>query len=386
MANNLYKRTVVSVAEMNDILKRIQQFGLLIVKIGYGQPIKSIDEFMIKHNLTHPTFSKYAYLNLKDTKLELSCRYIDKSNCTFICDLNNNDISEVVGQRCYMEQQKYYKIPKATSYDYSLLNKWYDTEHNKYLCTAKPILGYNKSYQNIELLDVYEYDINSAYSSQLLNKIPDLYNPIKVFRGSPESIVKEGQVGFIIDNDCTMVPVGYYADIIFNLIETPQSLKDYHIKWYDIKKNTDSNTKQDAKDHLNYPIGYAQRTNPFFRAYVIGMCNKFIKSYMNKDTLLWNTDAIFSRTKRTDLPIGDNIGEFKEIHIKRLVYKGNTYQIDLDVPKYRGICKEWFKEFERKNGRPYDLLIDYNISIERANKYDINWDTLTLEEVDYDKR
>ena len=383
MANNLFKRVVVSIDELNDILKQLEDFGLIIVKLGYGQPVKSIEEFMILNKLQHPTFSKYAYINVKETKVEVSCSYIDKLNCTFICDLNENSISDLVGQRCYMEQQKAYKIPKAIEYKNPYLSRWYDTDSNKYLCTAKPILGFNKIYQNMELVDVYEYDINSAYSSQLLDKIPDLNNPINVERGTYESMVKEGQIGFMFDNECTMVPVGYYADIIFNLIDTPESLKDYHNKWYNIKKESDGNSKQDAKDHLNFPIGYSQRTNPFFRSYVISMCNKKIKSIMDKDTLLWNTDAIFSRVRRTDLELGDEIGQFKEIHLKRFVYVGNTYQVDLEVPKYRGICKEWFKEFERQHGRPYDLLKDKDVSITRANKYELNWETLQLEEVIY---
>ena len=383
MANNLFKRIVVSIDELNDILKQLEDFGLFIVKLGYGQPIKSIEQFMAIHHLNHPTFSTYAYIVLKDTKVEVSCRYIDKTNCTFICDLNGESISDLVGQRCYMEQQKAYKIPKASEYNSPLVDRWVDTDNNKYICTAKPILGYNKSYQGMELVDVYEYDINSAYSSQLLDKIPDLYNPIMVDRGTDESIVREGQVGFILDSDCTMVPVGYFADIIFNLIDTPDSLKEYHNKWYSIKKESEGNVKQDAKDHLNFPIGYSQRTNPFFRSYVIGMCNKKIKSIMDKDTLLWNTDAIFSRVRRTDLEIGNEIGQFKEILIKRLVYIGNTYQVDLETPKYRGICKEWFKEFERQHDRPYDLLKDKDVSIIRANKYELNWDTLQLEEVIY---
>ena len=88
MANNLFKRVVVSIDELNDILKQLEDFGLIIVKLGYGQPVKSIEEFMILNKLQHPTFSKYAYINVKETKVEVSCRYIDKLNCTFICDLN----------------------------------------------------------------------------------------------------------------------------------------------------------------------------------------------------------------------------------------------------------------------------------------------------------
>lgn len=123
---------------------------------------------------------------------------------------------------------------------------------------------------------------------------------------------------------------------------------------------------------LNLPIGYCQRYNPFLRSYVVNSCNEVIKRLIDDDTLFWNTDAIFSRKRRPELELGTEIGQFKEIHCDTLSYVGNVYQINNEDPTYRGISKSWFKAFEKKNGRKYDLLKDYDVSIERINYYSLN--------------
>ena len=148
------------------------------------------------------------------------------------------------------------------------------------------------------------------------------------------------------------------------------------MKWYNKKKNSTGVEKETAKAMLNLPIGYTQRYNPFLRSYIVHRCNFQIFDLIDKDSLFWNTDAIFSRRRRTDLKIGDNIGEFKEIHYKVVRYIGNVYQLDKEIPVYRGIPKAWFRAFERENGRPFDLLLD---DIPKPmNLYEWDWDKLEL--------
>lgn len=169
------------------------------------------------------------------------------------------------------------------------------------------------------------------------------------------------------------------ADIKFKLIDTPKKLKDFLIRWYNRKKNSTGNEKLEAKAMLNLPIGYCQRYNPFLRSYVVNTCNKVIKDIIDENTLFWNTDAIFSKVRRPELEIGNEIGQFKEIKCDKLVYVGNVYQINDEDPTYRGISKTWFKSFEKEYGRKYDLLKDYDKTISRINYYDLNWETLKLE-------
>lgn len=66
------------------------------------------------------------------------------------------------GLDCFAAMSKAYKIPKAIEYNYSRLNNYFDEESGKYICTARPILGYNRKYEKQILTNCYEYDLNSA--------------------------------------------------------------------------------------------------------------------------------------------------------------------------------------------------------------------------------
>lgn len=357
----------------------VDYYGLSIIKIGNGQPIKSLESWKIVNNISKVSLSQYMIIELKDTKLEITTRYYDFGTpCTYIFDLNNEDIFTKSGLDCFKEFSRAYKVPKAKEYNIERLEKYINLESNKYVCSAKPILDYNRKYEKQLLTDCYEYDINSAYANTLLDKIPDLNNPI--IANWPDQIkVNKNEVGFILDDELSMTEAGNYADIKFKLIDTPKKLKDFLIKWYNKKKQSIGNEKLEAKAMLNLPIGYCQRYNPFLRSYVVNSCNKVIKDLIDSNTLFWNTDAIFSRVRRPELEIGTEIGQFKEIKCDTLSYVGNVYQINNEDPIYRGISKTWFKAFEKENGRKYDLLKDYDKSISKINYYNLNWETLQLE-------
>jgi hypothetical protein len=169
-------------------------------------------------------------IELKDTKLEITTRYYDYGKaCTYIFDLNNEEIFKQSGLDCFKEFSRAYTVKKAKTYKYEKLDQYLSNESDKYICSAKPILNYNRAYEKQELKDCYEYDLNSAYANTLLEKIPDLNNPI--IAKYPEQIkVKKDEIGFIIDEDLSMVEPGYNADIKFKLIDTPEKLKKFLIK------------------------------------------------------------------------------------------------------------------------------------------------------------
>ena len=390
MINKLQRKYIIgSVKDINNILKLINYYGLTPIKLGNGQPYKSLESWKLANNQSSISLSKYIIINLKDTKLEITTRYYSKifkygTPCTYIFDLNDEQIFKQSGLDCFKEFSRAYTVKPAKEYKIKRLQEYLSNESGKYVCSARPILDYNRAYEKQVLTDCYEYDLNSAYASVLLEKIPDLDNPI--IADYPNLIkVNKNEVGFIIDDNLTMVKAGGQADIKFKLIETPDKLKRYLNKWYTIKKESSGNKKLEAKAMLNLPIGYCQRYNPFLRSYVVNSCNEVIKKIIDKDTLFWNTDAIFTKVRKPELKLGKEIGEFKEIPCKTLTYVGNVYQINMEDPVYRGISKSWFKAFEKKYGRKYDLLKDYNKQIDRINYYSLNWETLRVEVNNYEE-
>lgn len=373
----LRKRLITSPYLVDKLVKLIDEYGLEVIKVGYGSTYKTINQWK--------TVNKYRGLNsqiifdLKLSTLEITTKFLEGKPCTYIFDLNLDEEFVISGHSCFAEFQKWYKVPNVEEYNLPFMPKYFDKEKGKYICSAKPVINYNKKYNQQTIVDCYEYDLNSAYSSVLIKKIPDVQNgPLDTH------IVGKNQIGFNVASDNLFTVTSGEADVVFNLIDSPQKIKDYCFKYYNLKSHSKTKLEKETnKARLNLPIGYTQRWNPFFRAYVVNECNKIIKPLIDKDTLLWNTDAIISKVKRTDLDIGDEIGQWKEIPIKTLKYSGNTYQIDNEIPVQRGIPKQWFKRFEQVMGRPFDLLTD-TLPSRGNNIYEFNFETMRLEK-NYEK-
>ena len=384
------KRVIKTIKQVNDLINGIDKFGLKVIPLGIGGKWRTFEQYKASdEGKNYKGLSSHIIIELKDTKLEITSKYGSMElmkPCTYIFDLNCDPKSVLeTGLETFSQLNRWFKVKKAKDYNFNKLEKWFNDETGKYVCSAKPTLGYNFKYQGMELHDCYEYDLNSAYFNTLLKRVPDLDNPIF------NSKVKKGQVGFILDDQLTMIldkDTKSEVDVVFNLIETPEGLKRYCDKWYNIKKTTtDKDIKQRAKNFLNLPIGYSQRYNPFFRAYVVNQCNNLIDSLVEKNKeicLFWNTDAIFT-TKPIDeqLDLGLEIGQFKKIEGKTVRYKGNNYQIDENIPVYRGIPKTWFEAFEKRMGRQFNILIDRPPI--RCNKFEWDWNKLELKENNWDE-
>ena len=380
------KRIIKSPQEVEDLISLIDKYGLRVVPIGIGAPYKSLEQYKASDEGKEywRGLSFNIVIHVKDTKLEITTKYGPEllKPCTYIFQLNEEDIFTQSGLETFAQLNKYFHVPKAAEYKYKALDRWYDEETGKYTCSAGPTLGYNKKYENQELTNCYEYDLNSAYFNILLDKVPDLTKPIY------NSRVGKNQVGFLLDDKLTLVDFETKAtvDVVFNLIETPEGLKEFCKKWYTIKKQAskagDKELKLKAKAFLNLPIGYCQRYNPFLRSYVVHKCNKVIDSLVEKYKdicLFWNTDAIFTIKPVDELTLGEEIGQWKKIEGKQVRFKGNNYQLDDDIPTVRGVPKAWFKAFEKRTGRPFNLLLDK--MPERCNKYTFDFATLTLKEI-----
>lgn len=349
---------------MSTILEECESYGLKMIRYGEGTTLPT--KYHAMHSSRYSSLTGCYLICEKLATLELTTSYHEGKPTTYICSLNEQNIVAMNGQKAYMQFQKVAKIPslKKLGLENLLHQNSYD---GKYAQSSVPCIGV-LNHERAVLSNVYEYDINSAYASVIVREIPS-FSEIEYNR-----VVKEGEIGFLLNENLSLCHFGEFAEVICKLIPTPKPLKEYIYKWYQKKKEGD----KEAKCMLNFPIGYFQRTNPFFRAYVVNSCNERIQRLINEDIFMWNTDAIYS-TKKLDLKIGNGIGEWKEIPIKKIQLLGLNYQIDDEPPSYRGIPKYWFEQFKKEHGRPFDLTLDKIPN--RVNKWVMNWNKMKLEEL-----
>ena len=171
----------------------------------------------------------------------------------------------------------------------------------------------NFSYTNdrykLKKLKCYSYDLNSAYSFAMLKPMPDTAHP------RFDDIVGPGEIGF--RKNTKLVPIvteGKRADVVFRLIESPY--KDFVYKYYALKENEPHGSQKRAyyKEVLNVTSGLLHRYNIFHRLTVLHYAKMHIQKYIDEDTVYCNVDSIVSLKKRNDLPISDDIGDFKFEH------------------------------------------------------------------------
>lgn len=204
----------------------------------------------------------------------------------------------------------------------------------------------NFSYTNdkyrLKKLKCYSYDINSAYSFAMLKPMPDTDHP------KFNTIVGPGEVGF--RKNTILVPVvseGKYADVVFKLIESPY--KDFVYKYYTLKENEPQESQKRAyyKEILNVTSGLLHRYNIFHRLMVLHYAKMYIQQFIDDNTVYSNVDSIVSIKKRTDLPISNNIGEFKAQHTDDIFkYKQvGIYQWNDEI-HYSGIPSKAINDIE----------------------------------------
>lgn len=237
-------------------------------------------------------------------------------------DINPNNISKI-----FHKTTKYHYIEDdpqlaklygyRTKYKKDKIKVYWDID------TAIGLTYTNNRYSR-KFVICYSYDINSAFSWAMLQKMPDTRQLPRV-----NGIVGEDEMGFYKNGKVTITP-GMPADYVFPLIESP--FKDYVYKYYELKqKEKDSNKRKMWKFWLNIPTGVLQRHNIFLRNAVLFYSNKKIESYIDENTIYCNTDSIVSLKRRYDIPLGDEIGLFKEEHknekfkfIKEGIYQWNN--------------------------------------------------------------
>lgn len=226
---------------------------------------------------------------------------------TYIFTLDGTEASCISGgeslaslKQC-ISKEKFKVIPDLS--EDPVLCTYIGKFEGKFINRQSGILYSNPNFKDKKVYG-YCYDINSAYLTQMLYKIPrtDYYKGFN-------RIVGENEVGFIFGDKLVLCEPGCFAEVIFDVIDSPNTLKNWATRWYQRKKDKSSPYYAKAKVVINSAIGCLQYTNPYLRAYIVEKCNKYIKDLIDSDTIHCNTDCIIS-TKKLSLPISTNIGEW----------------------------------------------------------------------------
>lgn len=196
-------------------------------------------------------------------------------------------------------------------------------------------------------LRCWAYDINSAYPAVLLKPIPDVNNEL-----GPGTLF-EGQVGFKFDDNRQLVEVYEgFANWRFNLIPSPWANKYVPKKYKELckaKERGDKETAKKIKNQFNFSIGVLRNHNPFLYCHIITEARNATLKYVDENTISVNTDCIYSAVPRKDIPLGSEIGLFKE-----LPENGNMIYFD-------GADYEWSTGKKSLRGIPEGLQATYNL-------------------------
>ena len=212
MKYNNFRQKVITIPEANKILTLLKYLNVPVI---YVSRYKNTNE--VKCNTKGFSYQKYAIVKENDSNIFIETSYYEpKYRATrYICNLNGELKAEVKGLQCFNKlQQHCFKAKRASAYKWTALDNTFDTDTGRYLCSAKPIIGYSSKYEKQELHDVYEYDLNSAYSSIMMKGIPNINAPYFNHK------LKANQVGFFLDEDLTLMEKqGIICDIAFDIIE-----------------------------------------------------------------------------------------------------------------------------------------------------------------------
>lgn len=323
----------------------------------------------------------------KDTKCEVYQYFPEiKQKMKFICEkeLGQEIIQHKTGRQAHfsmrtMSKHDGFEIPDLSK-DQQFCDIWLkDEDTGKFEDGQRAILYYNQERNGRATEGCFSYDVNSSFTAAMLKWMPDTRN----IRYSGE--VGVGEIGFLKnygffeDNHSVIDPVNQpwlvvfegYADVICPKISGELLFGRFAAKYYKQKKTAlTKESKVQAKEMLNFGVGYFQLTNPLIRTAIIYWSNKNILDHIDSNTLFANTDCIVSRGKRDDIMCGNELGDFKIDHTGTFKYIGLTCQWNLETPKWRGVPKKDFKD-------GFDMLRDdlpTQVSRYRLNKETLKFD------------
>ena len=188
---------------------------------------------------------------------------------------------------------------------------------------------HNKNYNGKKTKNVYGYDINSAYTTALMEMKDKL-----VWSGNKE------------------------ADAVFS-----QKLLDLCLKWYEKKKSSVGEERNKYKFYLNIIIGQLRNVNVKAWAQLLTYHTNKMKELVKQVTnpiLYAYTDSIYTIGKCDFLESlnGIELGQFKLEHADctfSFNYAGTAYQVDQENPKWKGVDKTEYLKFQENYGRQIDI-------------------------------
>lgn len=255
--------------------------------------------------------------------------------------------------------------------------------------TSAGVLWKNRRFDG-KRVRAWSYDLNSSFPFQMMKPMPDT----RFMRMNDK--VGKNEIGFYEGfNPYDSTPLdcrreylqieeieGKRAKWVCPLMESP--FKKFVRTYYRRKEFAQSKEEREmAKETMNFAIGFLQRKNPFMRATIIGRSNKYITSFIDRETLYCNTDCIVSSRPRKDLEAlcGEELGQFKQEHTNEPFAWGKgvmNYQWGKNPPISRGVPKAWYEGFREAKGRCFDIIRDD--MPERRNKYVLDREELQIKE------
>lgn len=279
--------------------------------------------------------------------------FVETPNCFYNVSLIGNDKKPInVGNICNLFYKQCEVHDLKNQYGYHEIDRLGSPAIKWDYVTAFGY-SYTDPYYTRKDLVCWSYDINSAFAFAMLNKMPDTKQKPRY-----GGIVESNEMGFYTGGGAT-TKVGEYADIIFPLMDSP--FKEYIYNYYNKKESTEvKEERRKWKDFLNIPSGIVARKNIFIRNAIIYYSNEYIKRFIDDDTVYCNVDCIVSLKPRYDLPIGNEIGQFKEEHkCEHFKYiKARQYQWGKEC-HFSGIPSEALTDIEDTSNWTQNLMYIY---------------------------
>lgn len=309
-------------------------------------------------------------INLKDSKyvkkgkqrrdMEVFNRLIEMANENVFCDIHANPTYVSIDHKIFKgrlifsfyEDMKYKFIKnKSIGAYYRWFIKEYglseEANQQKAFNVHGAMIWSNPKF-NEKSTKCWAYDINSAYPAALLKPIPDVNNDLGV------GIVEEGQVGFILDEFMFLKEVKKgLARWRFNLIPSPWAKSYVPKKYRDMlhyKEIGDQEKASKIKEEFVCAIGCLRNHNAFLYTHILTVCKETMQQYVDENTILVNTDCIYSAVERFDIPLGTEIGLFKTLpqNGSEIYVSGANYQWVTGESSLRGIPTELQATYDLK--------------------------------------
>lgn len=343
----------VDLAEMREHLRYVRKFR--IIRFGKLKDYRKEDPHRYR------TVGNWAFIEDAKSKLSLTYRKASKVY-TYIFNKDGSESIDVdiTGTDATTELHKFCKVPQCRF-------------PGKKALSASALIYADEDSDGVRYEGCYGYDINSSYSWGMVQPMPDTAK-----KPLGPGIVRKGEVG--LNGDLSLVKEGRMAMYRWPKIESP--FKGFVEVWY--RRKREAKTPEDkakAKAVLNMCIGNMQNYNPVLRAFILAYANARVESYIDENTLVCNTDSIISKVRRPDIErdLGTGLGQWKIEHQGSFIHKSTNYQWNLSELRVRGTPRGWFREFEIRNGRPWDMAIDPLPAA--MNEYEFNPKSLTIKRI-----